>query len=146
MKIINEISLESFDAWSGAVNTLDRIRDAGLCNTLENILEDMYPDGMTDTELNDLLWFEPDTVYEWLGMRTESAIREELEEAEEELAELMQNYEDECESIDEWADEEEQDEVDAEYRKAELWRTDYKADADDLEERIAELQEELADI
>lgn len=146
MKIINEISLESFDAWSGAVNTLDRIRDAGLCNTLENILEDMYPDGMTDTELNDLLWFEPDTVYEWLGMRTESAIREELEEAEEELAELMQNYEDECESIDEWAEEEEQDEVDAEYKKAELWRTDYKADADELEERIAELQEELADI
>ena len=78
MKIYSETSLENFEAWSGAVDTLDRVREAGKCDELEIILEDLYPDGMSETELNDLLWFEPETVFEWLG------IEEEEEEEEEE--------------------------------------------------------------
>ena len=65
MKIICETSLENFDAWSGARDTLDRIIEEGKCSELETILESEYPDGMTDTELNDLLWFESDLIYEW---------------------------------------------------------------------------------
>ena len=38
-------------------------------NSLENILEELYPDGMTETELNDLLWFDSESVYEWLGAK-----------------------------------------------------------------------------
>ena len=68
MKIISEISLERFEAWSGGEDTLNRVIEEGKCDTLEFILEDLYPDGMTDTELNDLLRFESDTVYEWLGI------------------------------------------------------------------------------
>ena len=71
MKIYSETSLENFEAWSGAVDTLDRVREAGKCDELETILEDLYPDGMSETELNDLLWFEPKTVYEWLGIEEE---------------------------------------------------------------------------
>ena len=71
MKIYSETSLENFEAWSGAVDTLDRVREAGKCDELESILEDLYPDGMSETELNDLLWFEPETVYEWLGIEEE---------------------------------------------------------------------------
>ena len=71
MKISYELDLSTFKAWSGAVDTLNRIQHEGKCEALEAILEDIYPDGMTETELNDLLWFEPDTVYEWLDMRTE---------------------------------------------------------------------------
>ena len=71
MKIYSEISLENFKAWSGAVDTLDRVREAGKCDELESILEDLYPDGMSETELNDLLWFEPETVFEWLGIEEE---------------------------------------------------------------------------
>ena len=78
MRIYSETSLENFEAWSGAVDTLDRVREAGKCDELESILEDLYPDGMSETELNDLLWFEPETVFEWLG------IEEEEEEEEEE--------------------------------------------------------------
>lgn len=70
MTIKSEISLENFEAWSGGRDTLDRIINEGKCNELENILEDLYPDGMTDTELNDLLWFDSDTVFEWLNIRT----------------------------------------------------------------------------
>ena len=31
----------------------------------------MYPDGLSDTELNDLLWFEPEQIYDWLGIEEE---------------------------------------------------------------------------
>ena len=71
MRIYSETSLENFEAWSGAVDTLDRVREAGKCDELESILEDLYPDGMSETELNDILWFEPETVYEWLGIEEE---------------------------------------------------------------------------
>ena len=78
MKIYSETSLENFEAWSGAVDTLDRVKDAGKCDELEFILEDLYPDGMSETELNDLLWFEPETVFEWLGIEEEEEEEEEV--------------------------------------------------------------------
>lgn len=71
MKIYSEISLENFGAWSGAVDTLDRVKEENKCDELENILEEIYPDGMSETELNDLLWFEPEQVFEWLGIEEE---------------------------------------------------------------------------
>ena len=142
MKIVSEMSLENFEAWSGAVATLDRIRNAGLCNQLEAILEDQYPDGMTETELNDLLWFEPDTVFEWLGMRTESEIREEIEEAEERLVDLVNEFE---EAADEMREEyEDPEEATAAIR--EMWNRMYKDDAESIKEEIEELREELSEI
>ena len=68
MKITYELDLDRFEAWSGAKDTLERIQNEGKCTELENILEDLYPDGMTETELNDLLWFDSESVYEWLGI------------------------------------------------------------------------------
>lgn len=68
MKITKEISLENFEAWSGGRDTLDVLVEKDLCDQLEAMLEnDIFPDGCTDTELNDLLWFERDTIAEWLG-------------------------------------------------------------------------------
>ena len=74
MKIYTEQSLADFKFWSGAETTAQRIweeRGTEGWNELEAILEDAYPDGMDETELNDLLWFEPETVYEWLGIGDE---------------------------------------------------------------------------
>lgn len=81
MKIYKEESLSNFEWWSGATTTADRIweekgRDG--FDQLEAILEDAYPDGMDETELNDLLWFEPETIFEWLGIGDEE--NEEQEE------------------------------------------------------------------
>ena len=87
MTITYELDLRNFKAWSGAKDTLERVINEGKCDLLEQILEDTYPDGMTETELNDLLWFEPETIYEWLGIRSEEQIKKEIEEAEEELEE-----------------------------------------------------------
>lgn len=71
MKIYKKINLESFEAWGDAIGTLDKVREAGKCDELEAILEDLYPDGMSETGLNDLLWFESETVFEWLGIEEE---------------------------------------------------------------------------
>lgn len=66
MKIIQDTSLKDFDFWSGAKKTAEQLTDEQF-ERLEGMLEDLYPDGMTDTELNDLFWFESDLIYEWAG-------------------------------------------------------------------------------
>lgn len=82
MIIKTDIYLSEFEAWSGARDTLDRIINEGKCDELESILEELYPEGMTDTELNDLLWFEPETVFEWLGIDDDDDDEEEDEDEE----------------------------------------------------------------
>ena len=67
MKIYKEESLRYFDFWSGAATNAEEL-DYDQLDELESILEDMYPDGMSATELNDLMWFDFDTVKEWLGI------------------------------------------------------------------------------
>lgn len=71
MKIYKEESLSNFEWWSGAEDTAQRIwEEQGRegFDQLEAILEDLYPDGIDETELNDLLWFDAETAYEWLGI------------------------------------------------------------------------------
>ena len=84
MKIIMETSLENFEAWSGGRDTLNTLREKDLCDRLEFILDDLYPDGMTDTELNDLLWFEDDAIAEWLGFSDWEDLENDGEEEEDE--------------------------------------------------------------
>ena len=66
MKIMKEMSLRNFEGWSGAVDTLNTLTDDQK-DALEANLEELYPDGMDEGNLNDLLWFENDTIAEWLG-------------------------------------------------------------------------------
>lgn len=37
-------------------------------DSVENELEELYPDGMTDTEINDLFWFDFDYVCDLIGL------------------------------------------------------------------------------
>ena len=66
MKIYAETNIHDFDFWSGAKDTVKYLTWEEL-DTIEAMLEDIYPDGMEDTELNDFFWFEDDTIAEWLG-------------------------------------------------------------------------------
>ena len=134
MTITYELDLNSFQAWSGAKDTLDRIQREGKCAELENVLEELYPDGMTETELNDLLWFDSESVYEWLGIRSEEQIENEIKEAEEELAEVQSNLEDDLDD----------DELTTEER-AEIIES-YQPDIDEIKERIVDLKEELSEL
>lgn len=67
MKIFREdISLRDFEFWSGAKDTVNYLTNDEL-DIIEDMLEDAYPDGMTETQLNDLFWFDTDMIAEWLG-------------------------------------------------------------------------------
>lgn len=95
MRITTEyyIDLENFEAWSGAQYTLDRLREYGKCDELEAILEEEYPDGIDETKLNDILWFDDDWCYEMVGIETEEQQREREErEREEKIDELFEDF------------------------------------------------------
>lgn len=66
MKIYEKKSLKDFEFWSGAKDTVKYLTDDEL-DQIEAILEDCYPDGMEDVQINDFFWFEDDTIAEWLG-------------------------------------------------------------------------------
>ena len=134
MTITYELDLNRFEAWSGAKETLERIQREGKCEELENVLEGLYPDGMTETELNDLLWFDSESVYEWLGIRSEEQIENEIKEEEEELEELQSNLKDDLDD----------DELTTEER-AEIIES-YQPDIDEIKERIVDLKEELSEL
>jgi len=70
MKIISEIGLSEFNAWSGAVDTKKTIEDNNKESEFESYIEDMYTDGLTDTQLNDILWFDEGLMY-MLGIEEE---------------------------------------------------------------------------
>lgn len=66
-----KISLRNFDAWAGAKDTKQLILDNNKEDEFEFLMEDLYPDGMTDTKLNDILWFEEDWICEMLAIDNE---------------------------------------------------------------------------
>ena len=73
MKIVSEVNFYDFEAWSGGRDTMNDL----LCNLdhceldalEEKILDVIDPEreGITDTQLNDFLWFEADTIAQLLG-------------------------------------------------------------------------------
>jgi hypothetical protein len=71
MKTYNETNLVNFDAWSGAIETKNAIIDAGKENDFDNLIEELYPDGLSETQLNDILWFEEEWIFEMLGISEE---------------------------------------------------------------------------
>ncbi len=78
-------NLNEFEPWSGAVSTWELIVEANKVDALDFMLEDLYPEGITSTELNDLLWFESDWVLDMLGIdESEVEAEEDKEEGKEE--------------------------------------------------------------
>ena len=66
MIIKAETNLRDFPFWSGAKDnaelfTLDELE------TIQDTLEELYPEGLDDVQLNDMFWFEPEILAEWVG-------------------------------------------------------------------------------
>ena len=97
MKIYKEISLESFEPWSGAINTYERLVNHDLLDDFERELDGIYPDGISETELNDILWFDPDWVYESVGLITESELEDRIEELKNDIQDERDEMEEELE-------------------------------------------------
>lgn len=70
MKVYSEMNLRNFKFWCGAKDNAGTLTSEQL-DMVESILEDAYPDGMRKTQINDLFWFEFDTIREWLGIEKE---------------------------------------------------------------------------
>lgn len=66
MKIYREESLRNFEFWSGAKVIAEVFTDEQM-DEIESLLEMDNPDGMDETEINDLFWFEEDMLAEWIG-------------------------------------------------------------------------------
>ena len=81
MKVYSETSLTNFKFWAGAKDTIKYLSYSEL-EDIEAILEECYPNGISETELNDFFWFEDETIAEWLGFNNFDEIIERYEEME----------------------------------------------------------------
>lgn len=66
MKITTEKSLKNFEFWGGAKDTVKYLTDEEL-DTIEGILEELNPGGLSETEINDTFWFGDDEIAYLLG-------------------------------------------------------------------------------
>ena len=72
MKTINEnLSITDFKTWSGATDTKETIISEGKADDFDRLIEELYPDGLSETQLNDILWFDEDWIYDNLGIEVE---------------------------------------------------------------------------
>ena len=66
MKVFSEINLSSFEFWGGAKLNADMLSVEEL-EQLDYMLEDCYSEGVSETLINDIMWFEFEWVCEMLG-------------------------------------------------------------------------------
>ena len=69
--ITKEIDLEFYETHPDGQAILDRIINEGEVNEFEAILTDLYPEGIRESELDDMLRFEEDDICKWLDLRSE---------------------------------------------------------------------------
>ena len=62
--IKQEVSLMDFEAWSGGKNRLDRIIELDIVEEASDYIAECMGTELTETELNDFLWFEMDDFIE----------------------------------------------------------------------------------
>lgn len=71
VKYYVEENLKDFKAWSGAIKTLEILKEIDRIEEVEDYIEEVMDDA-SDTDINDFLWFESDFIFmELLGMTEE---------------------------------------------------------------------------
>ena len=68
MKVYEELNLKDFESWSGATETKNIIINEGKEEEFEELIEELFPNGVSVTELNDLLWFDSEYILNCLGI------------------------------------------------------------------------------
>lgn len=79
MKIYSETNLPYFEFWSGACDTVSCLTYKDL-EQLEFILEDLYPDGISATHLNDMFAYDEDWIASLLGYSSFEELQNDREE------------------------------------------------------------------
>ena len=78
LRSYNEMPLAEFEFWPEAQERADYLTSDEL-NRIEQILEQLYPEGLSEDELNVLFWLEDATIAEWLGHESFAEIMERME-------------------------------------------------------------------
>lgn len=138
MTITANISLRDFEAWSGARQTLNRLINTNTVEDFESVLEDLYPDGINETALNDILWFDDEWVFETVGLKTYDEIYSEIEDIKVQMEDIKDAYEYDIR----YREEELKIEL-CDSDKEEIWNVDYKKEYEALMEEYNELKEEI---
>ena len=69
MDVIREVTCaHELEPWAGAKDTWEKIVKEGKVDAFFDLMEESYPDGIDEVDLNDMLWFERDWLYEVLGV------------------------------------------------------------------------------
>lgn len=79
MKVYEEISLNDFEFWGSAIQTAKYLTDDEM-DAIEENLNELNPDGMSKTDINDFFWFDDDTIAEWLGYSDFETLMDERKE------------------------------------------------------------------
>ena len=70
MDVIREVTrAHELEPWAGAKVTWEKIVKEGKVNEFFALIEELYPAGIREVELNDILWFDSDWLYESLGVK-----------------------------------------------------------------------------
>jgi hypothetical protein len=71
MQYISEFNVESFQFWSGAKDVIEVIRKNQKLGELQELIETQFEESTpTKTQINDMVWFDADIIYEQLGIST----------------------------------------------------------------------------
>ena len=70
MKLIMDLS--NYTPWAGAIDTYSIINYHNKLDELDDLITECYPDGLTQTELNDILWFDSEWVLSSLGIEVDN--------------------------------------------------------------------------
>lgn len=70
MKLIMDFS--DYTPWAGARDTYALIDYHDKLDELDELITECYPDGLTETELNDILWFDSEWVLISLGIEVDN--------------------------------------------------------------------------
>ena len=89
MKVYKEItSLLEFTPWSGAIETYNKLLKAGKGEEFVDQLEELFcGSDVSETEINDMLWFEPEECFKLVGLDKDGNEKSEGEEEEDEAEE-----------------------------------------------------------
>lgn len=67
MKVYYETSIQDFEFWSEAKNHAEMLTESEL-DQFEDFVNEAYPEGIEDTQLNDWMWFDFESVCTILGL------------------------------------------------------------------------------
>lgn len=69
MKVYQEMIIDrNFPFWSGACETINLLTDEEIV-IFADVLEEVSPEGMSMTEINDFFWFDTEFIAECLGYK-----------------------------------------------------------------------------